>query len=306
VRIRTIKPEFWAHPILGRLPDRTQLLALALLSMADDHGYFHADPAIVRGSVAPFRESLASVSEDLARLSKSEWIDLWDHPQQGAMGKIKKWSDHQKIDHPSKSKLAAYDIREELATASRESREELALDQGSGIREQGSGKGKETSMSDKPDEPDLFETFWDAYDKKEGRKPAFSSWKRLSKADQQAAIDGIPEYHRNVRDRQYRKQAQGYLTQRLWENEYPADSGQIPWGQPQEQSDPWAKPTHIAQQSPETKAWLAEIEAGCKEHDRAIALADAAQAAMHATRRAKERPPVPQTVDPSQDEALNG
>jgi len=77
-------------------------------------------------------------------------------------------------------------------------------------------------------------------------------------------------------------------------------------GQPQEQSDPWAKPTHIAQQSPETKAWLAEIEASCKESDRAIALADAAQAAMHATRRAKERPPAPQTVDPSQDEALNG
>jgi len=150
VRIRSIKPEFWAHPILGRLPDRTQLLALALLSMADDHGYFHADPAIVRGSVAPFRESLASVSEDLARLSKSEWIDLWDHPQQGAMGKIKKWSDHQKIDHPSKSKLAAYDIREELATASRESRDELALDQGSGIRDQGRDQGRDPPPSPPP------------------------------------------------------------------------------------------------------------------------------------------------------------
>jgi len=119
------------------MPDRVQLLALSLLSMADDHGYLHADPAIVRGAVAPFRESLASLREDLARLSEAGWIDLWEHPEQGKMGQVRKWATHQRIDHPSTSKLAVYDIRETLARHSRDTRETLALDQGSGIRDQG-------------------------------------------------------------------------------------------------------------------------------------------------------------------------
>lgn len=138
-RIRTIKPEFWRHPVISRLPDQIQLMALALLSMADDEGYFHADPAIVRGEVMPFREDLARISECLAHLSKVGWIDLWDHPEQGQMGVVVNWSKHQKIDHASKSKLKTYDIRETLARTSRDTRATLAPDQGSGNREQGTG-----------------------------------------------------------------------------------------------------------------------------------------------------------------------
>ena len=136
-RIRTVKPEFWRHPVISRLPDRTQLLALALLSMSDDQGYFHADPYMVRGDVMPFREDLASISEDLARLSEVGWVALWTHPEQGQMGHVVNWVKHQKIDHPSKSKLETYDIRETLAKESRDTRETLALDQGSRIKDQG-------------------------------------------------------------------------------------------------------------------------------------------------------------------------
>ena len=147
MRIRTIKPEFWSHPVMARMPDRVQLLALSLLSMADDHGYLHADPAIVRGAVAPFRESLASLSEDLARLSEAGWIDLWEHPEQGKMGQVRKWASHQRIDHPSTSKLAVYDIRETLARHSRDTRA------GSGIRDQGSGKGSGRGSPPLPPSP---------------------------------------------------------------------------------------------------------------------------------------------------------
>lgn len=134
MRIRTVKPEFWCHPIMARLPERVQLLAIALLNHADDHGYFHADHAIVRGSCAPFRENLATIRDDLAKLSEVGWIEVCSHPSQGDIGVIVNWSRHQKVDHPKASKIAAYFIRENLATR----RDNLALDQGSGIRE---GKG---------------------------------------------------------------------------------------------------------------------------------------------------------------------
>jgi hypothetical protein len=133
MRIRTIKPEFWSHPIMGRISERAQLLALALLNHADDHGYFHADPAIIRGACAPFRENLATISEDLARLSEVGWIELRDHPEQGSIGLVVNWTKHQKVDHPKASKIEAYFIRENLAKP----RDKLALDQGSGIRDQG-------------------------------------------------------------------------------------------------------------------------------------------------------------------------
>jgi hypothetical protein len=100
-RIRTIKPESWKHPVICRLPDDFQLLALALLSMADDQGYFHADPSIVRGEVMPFRESLARIRDGLEMLQEKGWIELADHPEQGLIGRIAKWCTHQKVDHPS-------------------------------------------------------------------------------------------------------------------------------------------------------------------------------------------------------------
>lgn len=133
MRIRTVKPEFWSHPIMARLPPTTQLLALALLNHADDHGYFHAEPAIVRGACAPFREDLASLSEDLAKLSEVGWIEVVTHPDQGRIGLIVNWTKHQRVDHPSASKVMGYFTRENIAKP----REKLALDQGSGIREQG-------------------------------------------------------------------------------------------------------------------------------------------------------------------------
>ena len=142
-RIRTIKPEFWRHPVLGRLPDDQQLLALALLSMADDEGYFRAEPELIRGDVQPFREDLATISRGLAKLSDIGWIEVAHHPEQGSIGRIKTWAAHQKVDHPKDSKLKRYFIRDGVTNPSRIPREDVALEQGSGIRERNQTPFKE-------------------------------------------------------------------------------------------------------------------------------------------------------------------
>jgi len=171
-RIRTIKPEFWLHPVMARLDFDVQLLALGMLTMADDHGYFNADPAVIRGTVAPFREDLASVSRGLQRLIEVGWVTVKTHPEMGPMGWVCNWSKHQKVDHPSASKMAPYF----LASNSRESRESLALEQGTGNREQGtttptpSGQAKKAkrgsaagSILNTPEALSMFQQAWQAH-----------------------------------------------------------------------------------------------------------------------------------------------
>jgi hypothetical protein len=127
-RIRTFKPTFWKHPVMSKLPDDFQLLALALLSMADDEGYFLADPAVVRGEVMPYRENLARIQEGLTRLREVEWIEICDHPKHGPIGRIAKWSKHQRVDHPTTSSLRGYFASENLRNDSRVNRAALAPD----------------------------------------------------------------------------------------------------------------------------------------------------------------------------------
>ena len=141
MRIRTIKPEFWRHEVMAQLAPEAQLMALALLNMADDEGYFEANPRIVRGEVMPFRDDLATVSRDLRELSRVGWIEVRNTSGHGHVGLIVNWAKHQRVDHPKASKLSVYfdasDSREAFAPSSREprdaSREEV--EQGTGNRE---------------------------------------------------------------------------------------------------------------------------------------------------------------------------
>jgi hypothetical protein len=83
--------------------------------------------------------------------------------------------------------------------------------------------------------PDGFDEFWEAYDKKEGKSTAQRAWRRLSKADRQAAMDGIVNYHALRPDPQYRKQPTTYLNQRTWEDEATQSTGS------RASSNPWAR-----------------------------------------------------------------
>lgn len=107
-RIRTIKPEFWAHPVMAKQDDATRLMAIALLNFADDEGYFHAEPNLVRGFCRPFDDNSTITRRCLDNLSKISYITIHDNPDYGFIGFIEKFSDHQRIDRPSTSKLKEY------------------------------------------------------------------------------------------------------------------------------------------------------------------------------------------------------
>lgn len=112
-RIRTVKPEFWTHPIMGRLDDSSKSLAIALLNFSDDEGYFLADPNLVRSSCRPFDDDSTIVRRCLAALIQAGWIEVKVHPTHGAIGLVVNFTAHQKIDRPKVSNISTYFIDDE-------------------------------------------------------------------------------------------------------------------------------------------------------------------------------------------------
>ena len=110
MRIRTIKPEFWQHPVMSRLPYDTRILALGLLNLADDEGYFSADTDYIRGAVL-FREDSSNVRRMLDELSRSGWITLCGTLER-PIGRVVHFRKHQRVDRPQPSRLKQYALDE--------------------------------------------------------------------------------------------------------------------------------------------------------------------------------------------------
>lgn len=93
---------------MARLDDATRLVALALLNYADDYGYFLADPAAVRSFVRPFDDDSTIVRRSIATLSRIGYVLVVEHPEMGPIGKVEKFTTHQRVDRPNPSKLKVY------------------------------------------------------------------------------------------------------------------------------------------------------------------------------------------------------
>jgi len=109
-RIRTVKPEMWKHEQLSALPEATHMLAVALLNYADDHGYFNANPALIRGELFPIREPSVSIPESLRSLQTINYIRLGTGPDGRRYGHIVHFSEHQRVSHPTDSKISVIAI----------------------------------------------------------------------------------------------------------------------------------------------------------------------------------------------------
>ena len=180
-RIRTIKPEFWNHPVMGKLDDSAKCLALALLNFADDEGFFLAEPNLVRSSCRPFDDDSTIIRRCLATLVESEWITLKIHPTHGPIGHISKFSEHQHIDRLKPSTLKSYFLDDD-STNARRTIDDQSLREGKGMEgngmdstplppsgERSKEKGKRRLREVKPKEPSLEELL-------DGRES--QNWKR--------------------------------------------------------------------------------------------------------------------------------
>jgi hypothetical protein len=149
-RIRTIKPEFWRHEGLSALPEATHMLAAALLTYADDHGYFNANAKLIEAECFPLRKPSVSVQESLTYLVVEGYIQLGNDCKGRRYGRIVNFAEHQRVSHPKESKIACLSITWEPSRSSPEISgsppeviaqppEDFRPEQGTGNREQGTG-----------------------------------------------------------------------------------------------------------------------------------------------------------------------
>lgn len=139
MRIRSVKPEFWAHPVMARQSDAVRLLAIGLLNYADDEGYFFADPALVRAALRPLDDQSTIVRASLETLENMGYLETRDHPTHGRIGRVVHFDKHQRVDRPNKSSIK---VLFDSTNDRRMIDDRSSLEQGAGKgREQGAGSG---------------------------------------------------------------------------------------------------------------------------------------------------------------------
>lgn len=109
-RIRTIKPSFWSSSTTARLSREARLLAVGLISMADDDGRFLGSTNAISGYVFP--------NDDLPPAKVRRWFaELVDggmvHEYRAdsvAYGCFPEWHKHQVINRYTPSNFPAPDV----------------------------------------------------------------------------------------------------------------------------------------------------------------------------------------------------
>jgi len=107
-RIRTIKPEFPQSESIGKLSREARLLFIQLWTAADDEGRLRGASRMLASTLYPYDEDAPQLIEGwLLELETNEHIRRYVIAANTYI-EIINFSTHQKIDHPSKSRLPAF------------------------------------------------------------------------------------------------------------------------------------------------------------------------------------------------------
>jgi hypothetical protein len=155
-RIRTIKPEFFTSLTIADLTPEQRLTFIGLWTHVDDEGRCVDDARLIKAAVWPLDDrTSADIEADLQALSESSLITRYILNRKRYMA-VTGWSEHQRINRPTPSKLPHPELGESVAPEpatcgdepspsthtqlTEDSPPERNREQG---KEQGTGKGKE-------------------------------------------------------------------------------------------------------------------------------------------------------------------
>jgi hypothetical protein len=209
---------------MADLSDAALLLAIGLLNFADDEGYFSANVALIRAAIFPLRKTPA-MDALLAELVKVHYIEIASGTDGRRYGRILKFADHQRINRPSESLIAAAWPKDGGLT-------EDSVNVHGGLTEgslpEGNGKEEERNKERKGArergmERELaFDLFWKAYPRKDAKAEARKAFEKVD-SDVTILLKAIEWQRRQeawVKDAgQFIPHAATWLNKRRWEDE---------------------------------------------------------------------------------------
>lgn len=106
-RIRTIKPEFWSSPTIGRVSRDARLLFLGLLNEADDEGRMVYEVKRLAGVLFGFDLAIGpkTIAKWVAQLERVGLVVVYKSEDGGQYLWIVGFREHQRVSHPYPSKL---------------------------------------------------------------------------------------------------------------------------------------------------------------------------------------------------------
>lgn len=214
-RIRTIKPEFWRNEDLCNLPEATHMLAAALLNYADDFGYFNANPKLIEGEIYPLRKPSVKIPESLRSLQTIGYLELGTTPDGKNWGRVVHFTSHQKVSHPTDSKISCLSITWEHSGNTPEN----ILNPPDPLRPEGKGKeqGKERNAR-----ASRFDEFWNVCPKKVGKGKAEKIYLRsLQETSPDLLIAAMRRYAASQagKDETYIAHPSTWLNDKRWADE---------------------------------------------------------------------------------------
>lgn len=175
-RSRLIRPEFWSDEKLARVSRGSRLTFVGLWVTSDDYGVTKGNAAWLKSQIFPYDDDL-KISKFKDWLSELEKLGrILPFSVEGEKYYfIPKFTDHQKVDKPSKTRnpepplnIYSRECSESVASYSRESSDETETE-------------TETELKQKPRQVEVgFDDFWQAYPKKVGKQDARKAWGRAN------------------------------------------------------------------------------------------------------------------------------
>ena len=223
-RIRSIKPDAFASDSLSHVARGVRWTFAGLWTYLDDDGRGRDDVRLIKAALYPLDEDITAdvVADDLEQLLAVDCICRYTVDGKAYLH-VQAW-DHQKISHPTPSKLPP--CPEHSPESFRKPPETLRPDRERN-REQGTGKGRE-------DEPDLFPEFWAAYPRKTDKGNAKKAWvKAIKKKPASEIITAAAAYAATKPEPKFTAHPTTWLNGERWDDEPvrspPARSGGLDW-----------------------------------------------------------------------------
>ena len=188
-RIRTIKPEFPQSESMGRVSREARLCFVLIWTICDDSGRTRAASRMLASLLYPYDDDAANHIEGWLDELEAEGCIVRYAVDGSHYLQVKKWSDHQKIDKPSKSRIPTppepsrilANIPDTPAKPLERSSEDLGREGTRDLGREGNGeeKGDEPPVSSPDGQKEVFtlpewipQKTWDEFQKVRKKKRA--------------------------------------------------------------------------------------------------------------------------------------